>query len=152
MLACAGMLQGRLFIVLGAEDYFAVVRREAAAAAAPHLRGQDPWDVCPWGLRRLFSLISVARREGEALLIVRRSPDCLHALLQEFLERAPELRQVDDGAPLEVAGQEVELPQGLLLPSLHLRRFEQVGGEQRHAEVEEEGLAVGLCKCCLDIK
>ncbi len=70
VLACAGMLQGRLLLVIRAEDHLAVVRREAAAAAAPHLRGQDPRDVGPRGLRRPCCLDPVVLREGEALLVV----------------------------------------------------------------------------------
>ena len=70
VLARVDVVQRGLLLVSGAEDHLAVVRREATAAAAPHLRGQDPRDVGPWRLRRPSCCLSLASKEREALLIV----------------------------------------------------------------------------------
>ena len=109
MLASVNVVQRSFLIVVGAEDYLTIVRRESTAAAAPHLRGQDPRDVGSRRLRHSFSLKPIALGEGEAALIVRSPLDLLHACLQEFLERAAKLREVHDGVPLEVAWQEMKL-------------------------------------------
>ncbi len=70
MLASVDVVQRSFLIVVGAEDYLTIVRRESTAAAAPHLRGQDPRDVGSRRFRHSFSLKPIALGKGEASLIV----------------------------------------------------------------------------------
>ena len=75
------MVQGRLCVVRSTEDYLTVVLRETAAAAAPHLGGQDPRNVGLGGLRTSLSTLRFGAAEGEALLVVRSSSSSLRELL-----------------------------------------------------------------------
>ena len=129
------MVQGRLCVVCSTEDELTVVLREAAAAAAPHLRRQDPRYVGLGSSRGLLLAVAINSSEGQSLLIVRGPSGRMGKLLKELLERPTKVREVADGAPFDIAREEVELSKSLLLPSLDLLQLEDVRGKQRHPEV-----------------
>ncbi len=70
----------------------------------------------------------------------------------KFLELVAKVLEVCDDATLDFARKEVQRSHGFLLPGLHLLLLFNSSCKKRYAEVEHQGLTLGLFEGGLDVQ